>query len=55
MQLIVKSLESSLQFAALMNKLDQVVKTVKDGNKADAQTRLDKAWALFVGGNPDCG
>ena len=54
-QLIVKSLESSLQVATVMNKLDQTVAYAKAGKKADAQRTLDKAWAAFVGGNEDCG
>lgn len=38
-----------------MNKLDQAVKLAKAGSKADAQMALDKAWALYVGGDPNCG
>lgn len=39
----------------MMTKLDQTVKNVREGKKADAHMALDDAWALYVGGDPACG
>lgn len=38
-----------------MNKLDQAVKLTEAKDTQGALMALDKAWATFVGGNPDCG
>lgn len=54
-QLIVKGLESNLQVAVVMSRIDQAIASLKAGKKDDANKALDQAWAIYVGGNPDCG
>ncbi|GBF91791.1 hypothetical protein Rsub_04896 [Raphidocelis subcapitata] len=54
-QLIVKGLESGLQVATLMTALDRAAAALKAGKKDDALQALDQGWAIFVGGNTDCG
>ncbi|KIZ01866.1 hypothetical protein MNEG_6092, partial [Monoraphidium neglectum] len=59
-QLIVKTLESSLQVSYLFHELDQAINEVQ-AKKANASLdvdpvyRVDKAWAIFVGADTDCG
>ncbi|KAI8476599.1 MAG: Low iron-inducible periplasmic protein-domain-containing protein [Monoraphidium minutum] len=54
-QLIIKSLESGLQVAVLMNQLDLAVKLTKEGKKDAALNAIDAAWAIYVGGATNCG
>lgn len=57
-QLIVKSLESSLQVASVMNLLDDAITLAKDKKtdpKTGAPRLVDAAWALYVGGEPRSG
>lgn len=45
----------SHQVSTVMNKLDQAVKMTRTGKKAEAHEALDKAWAMYVGGDENCG
>ncbi|KAI8476814.1 MAG: Low iron-inducible periplasmic protein-domain-containing protein [Monoraphidium minutum] len=58
-QLIVKTLESSMQSAYMMHELDAAIERTKAGKKGSgpdgALYSLDKAWAIFVGEQSDCG
>lgn len=54
-QLIVKSLESSLQVAVVMHKLDDAVQLLKNKKTDAALNALDAGWAIYVGGDVKCG
>lgn len=57
-QLIVKTLESSMQFSYVMRELEAAISKAKAGKlspESGAPYSVDKAWAIFVGGNDNCG
>lgn len=57
-QLIVKTLESSMQVAYVMHELDAAIakaKAKKLSPESGAPFSVDKAWAIFVGGDTNCG